>query len=260
MTALSIIRHWDAKYQDVEHKHSFENVFDIRETSIEKLKWQAKEFVSKLKPDSVITIWSSPIPRAIETANIFIEELKSKWIKIRKQKIFKNFEEVKWFRWEYLKTMTDWWELEFEWKKYQIDKSKTNPKGLNYTLFFRNSAWKDIDPEYLASLGNLWKTLFSIETFWVMSKRTIKWIERVAKLWKHPTNHILLFSHQCCTDFIVELLNDYKNWWVATWESITLENNGKMDLDVLNFPQEITKPENVKSIIANTKSKVKWIF
>lgn len=260
MTALSIIRHWDAKYHDVGHKTTFENVFDIREWSIEKLKWQAKEFVAWLKPDTVITIWSSPIPRAIETANIFIEELKAQKIKIRKQKIFKVFEEVKWFRWEYLKTMVDWWELEFEWIKYPIDKTKTNPKGLNYTLFFRNSEWKNINKEYLESLWWLWKTLFWIETFWVMSKRNIRWIERIAKIWKHPTNHVLVFSHQCCTDFIVELLNDYKNWGVATWESITLESNWKMDFDVLNFPQEITNSENTRNLIATTREKIDWIY
>jgi hypothetical protein len=99
-----------------------------------------------------VTIWSSPIPRAVETANIFTDELDQKDIMIRKQKLFPIFEEARGFRWEYLRGMVVGGDTKVNGTMLVLDKNITNPQGLSFGQFFRQSAWKIIPKEYLASL------------------------------------------------------------------------------------------------------------
>lgn len=105
MSKISFIRHGDARYENTAHEKDFNTVGDINPESIEKLRLQAQTFVHKLEKDERVTIWSSPIPRAIETANIFIDELHNNNIKIRKKKLFSVFEEARGFRWEYFRAL-----------------------------------------------------------------------------------------------------------------------------------------------------------
>ena len=252
MSKISLIRHWDAKYENTASHKSFDWATDIKEWSIEKLKNQATEFTKKLKKDEQITIWSSPIPRAIETANIFTDEIKKNWFNIRTRKIFEIFEEVKWFKWDYLQKMVDWWELIIDWVSYSIDKNKTNPKGLTYWQYFRNSSYKKIDPVYISSIWKAWEILSWIESYESMFKRIFREISRLTKL-KTSKNHILIFTHQCNTDFLVELLNDYKNWWIQTGEHITLSKTW-IDFDVIDFPQEQTN-WNATKIVENSRKR-----
>lgn len=48
-----------------------------------------------MRPKDTVTIWSSPIPRALETSKIFEDELVRQGKHIRKVKIFDVFEEVR---------------------------------------------------------------------------------------------------------------------------------------------------------------------
>jgi len=45
----------------------------------------------------------------------------------------------------------------------------------------------------------------------------------------------------------------------STWIIVELKPEATKHL-VEKFSQEITKPENTKSVIANTKAKIRWIF
>jgi broad specificity phosphatase PhoE len=92
---VSFIRHGDARYENISHDASFVTQGDLKSDSIEKLRVQAQAFADKIHSDDLVTIWSSPIPRSVETANIFTEELRQKAIAIRKRKLFAVFEEAK---------------------------------------------------------------------------------------------------------------------------------------------------------------------
>lgn len=254
MNKISLVRHWEAKYANTEHSNSFDSE-DIKEESLSKLKEQAKVFTSWINKNENVTIWSSPIPRALQTAKIFIDELESNWIKIRTKKIFKVFEEVRWFRWEYLKTMVDWWKILIWWEEYYVDKQITNPLWLNYSTYFRQSSHKDISDDNLKLLWKFWEIIKNIESYSSVLKRVFREFERLSK--KENIGHILIFTHQCNTDFIVELLNWYKNWGILPWESITLKQSN-WDYEVVAFPQD--SAETTWQIISKSKEKYKDIL
>lgn len=96
--------------------------------------------------------------------------------------------------------------------------------------------------------------LSGIETFSSLTKRIFRELERLSKTDIGHKNHVLIFTHQCNTDFLTELLNEYQKGGILTGENITLEQRD-MDFDIVDFPQEIANPENVNGIISGTKEK-----
>ncbi|EKD29692.1 MAG: hypothetical protein ACD_78C00316G0003 [uncultured bacterium (gcode 4)] len=252
---VSFIRHGDALYNNIGHEKDFLCLYgDLKPDAIEKLRLQARAFAEKIDSDELVTIWSSPIPRAIETANIFTDELDKKEISIRKRKLFAIFEEARGFRWEYLRGMVSGGETKIHNHTVILDKNMTNPKGLSFGRYFRESAWKEIPVDYLNSLWEKGEVLSGIETFSSLTKRIFREIERLAKIKTKGKQHVLIFTHQCNTDFLTELLNEYQHWGILTGENITLEHRN-MDFDIVDFPQEISNKENVKGVISGTKKK-----
>jgi hypothetical protein len=79
-------------------------------------------------------------------------------------------------------------------------------------------------------------------------------LERLSRLDIGHKNHVLIFTHQCNTDFLTELLNEYQKWGILTGENITLQSRG-MDFDIVDFPQEITNEGSTKWVLAWTKIK-----
>lgn len=67
-------------------------------------------------------------------------------------------------------------------------------------------------------------------------------------------HHILIFTHQCNTDFLMELVNEYRNGGVLTGENITLEKTG-VEFDIIDFPQK-NDETNVKNIIQSAQVKL----
>ena len=179
---ISLIRHGDARYDNITHDRNFATDGDIKKDSIEKLQGQAREFAEKISPDEIVTIWSSPIPRAVETANIFTDELDKKEISIRKRKLFAIFEEARGFRWEYLRGMVTGGDTKINRNTVMLDKNITNPNGLSFGQYFRQSAWKQIPSEYLDELGDSGKILSDIETFSSITKRIFRELERLSKV------------------------------------------------------------------------------
>lgn len=150
---VSFIRHGDAQYKNIAPAKDFLSLYgDLKPDAIEKLQGQARAFSEKIEPDEIVTIWSSPIPRAVETANVFTDELDKKEISIRKRKLFAIFEEARGFRWEYLRGMVTGGDTKVNGNIITLDKNITNPKGLSFSQYFRQSAWKQIPIEYINSL------------------------------------------------------------------------------------------------------------
>lgn len=125
---ISLIRHGDARYDNIAHEKGFDTVGDLKSDTIEKLRGQARAFADKITPDELVTVWSSPIPRAVETANIFTDELDKKEISIRKRKLFAIFEEARGFQWEYLRGMVIGGATKIHGEVVMLDKNITNPK------------------------------------------------------------------------------------------------------------------------------------
>lgn len=251
---ISFIRHWDARYDNVLHDKDFQTVGDLKIDAIEKLRSQAQIFADKLISSELVTIWSSPIPRAVETANIFTEELNKREVAIRKRKLFSIFEEARGFKWEYLRGMVMGGEVKVNSELLVLDKTITNPKWLSFGQYFRQSAWKLIPSDYISHLGKSGDVLSNIETFASITNRIFRELERLSKANIDKKNHILIFTHQCNTDFLTELLNEYQFWGIGTGENITLQHRD-LEFDIIDFPQNIVNIENTNGIISATKDK-----
>lgn len=66
-----------------------------------------------------------------------------------------------------------------------------------------------------------------------------------------------MFSHQCCSDFLLELVNDYRQGGVDPADAITLEFvNG--DFAITGLPEKF-EGKTISSVIADTKAYVRFI-
>jgi broad specificity phosphatase PhoE len=220
---LAIVRHWIAEYKNLEvnerwfyksdqFKKQFEFTKDLKPETLEWLSKQAQDFIAQnfeeLKSKSRIHFWTSPYWRTIETTNIFLKEFEDAWLNVEKICIFEKIWEVKNFLWEIFSALVDWKEVEIEWKKVCFDKTKTNPKNLNYSNYFFNSEWLNIDKEYLHWL-NVFDRINSIESYDSVTNRSKIAIDRILNL-SNKDNLVLFFSHQAFTDWLTVNQENYK--------------------------------------------------
>lgn len=255
MVKVSLIRHGDAKYANTQPHYDFEAPKDLREDGIAKLQAQAKAFADSIDPSDIVTVWSSPIPRSIETANVFKEALDARGIPVRKELIFDALEEVRSFKWEYLKNLVDGGEITIDGVAYPIDKSITNPKGLTYGQYFFESGWLQVPQDYVDQLGPCGKTIRAIEPYESVVGRITRTLDKLAKAQLGDKHHVLMFTHQCNTDFVIQHLNEYAKGGIATGTHVTLEKRAD-DFDVKMFPDYIGSAERVGGVLSATKDRM----
>jgi hypothetical protein len=150
---VSLIRHGKAEYNNITPTRDRETATDIIPSTLDELRFQAQNFVSRICPEDTVTIWSSPIPRAIETSRIFEEVLISQGKRMRKTALFDAFEEARGFKFAYLNVLVNGGFIEFADKKIEVDPCVTNPHSLTLGQYFRESAWSQIPHEALEKLG-----------------------------------------------------------------------------------------------------------
>jgi len=235
---LSIVRHWIAQYKNLEvsnrwvydkdtFSQEFEFLKDLKSETLEELKSYARNFIQEhldeLKSKKKIHFWTSPYGRTIETANIFLQEFSDVWIDIDKICIFEKIWEVKNFLWVIFDAIVNWKEVEIEWKKISFDKSITNPKNLNYSNYFFESAWLDIDQKYLKWL-EVFNRINSIESYESITSKSKQVVDRLLNMTDN-NKLVLIFSHQAFSDWLTLNQEQYKNWWQNPWEVYIVNQN-----------------------------------
>lgn len=251
---VSLIRHWVAEYKNIEPTRDREIATDILPTSLEELKTQAREFVKKIQPLDSVTIWSSPIPRALETSRVFEEVLNYSGKNIRKVAIFNAFEEARGFKFAYLNILVNGWYIEIDWKPIFVPVELTNQNGLSLSEYFRNSEWKNISSEAVDSLGDFWLIISQMESYDSIVNRVIR-VFRTLEKRQIGSHHLLIFTHQCCTDFVVEAVNSYEKGGINPGQSVTLQVE-ESGISIIDTP---FGRGNVSNLLALTKDRSKDI-
>lgn len=223
---VSLIRHGVATYKDTEKTRDRENAKDLDPVKIFSLQTQAAEFVNRLDPNDSVTIWSSPIPRSLETSRIFEEAIVGAGIPIRKIGIFDVFEEARGFKWEYLSGLVHGTPVMIDGVSVSVDKQITNPSGTSVSEYFRTSPWTQFTPETLEALGAFGPIVQAMEPYEAIVARVSRSLEKLKKISNKP-HHLLIFTHQCCTDFVIEAVNDYKNGGIQPGEAVSLMIRGE---------------------------------
>lgn len=78
---LTFFRHGEANYEYVEGEGKFDG--PLKEEGRKRVEDAAKEFAQSVEPENeIIVIWSSPFQRTLETADIIMQELEKRGIKI----------------------------------------------------------------------------------------------------------------------------------------------------------------------------------
>jgi hypothetical protein len=89
-----------------------------------------------------------------------------------------------------------------------VNPAFTNPKQLSVSEYFRNSEWKNLSQEAKVSLGAFAPIAENMEAYASIVSRMLRILERLKGIQEKP-HHLLMFTHQCCTDFLIEAVNDY---------------------------------------------------
>ncbi len=234
---LIIIRHWLAKYENLEtdkrwsfDKNQFLKEFkflkDLKEEGIEDLEKYIDSFIRKyvetLKTKN-IHLWVSPFWRTIETSYIFIKKLAEYNIENVKINLFSHLQEAKNFSWQIFDWLVEGKEININNKKIQFDKTITNPENLTHGEYFFKSYWKQIPQEYLKWI-DVFEKVLSIENYENITQRSKKAIHRVLSL-NNEDNLVIMFSHQCFSDHIIKKQENYKNWWQKVWEILIINKD-----------------------------------
>lgn len=179
---FSTVRHGPAAYGNTAHSKSFD-AKDLKPVDIPEVERKAREFAETIDLNETVTIWSSPIPRSLETAAIFENALLERGIKIRTKKVFRDLEEARNFRWTDFAALVNGGNFtDAQRVEHAIDKNITNPEGLTTGQYFRLSGWTKIPDEYKASFPAEVRTKFEIEPYKKIVERNLKFVERLAIL------------------------------------------------------------------------------
>lgn len=223
---FSTVRHGPAKYENVAHSGDFSSK-DLKESDIPEVERKARAFADTVGADETVTVWSSPIPRSLETAAIFETALSERGIRIRKKKVFKDLEEARNFRWtDFAALVNGGTFTNAQGVKHVVDAAVTNPEKLTTGTYFRTSAWTKIPQWYRQQFPEDLRKKFDIEPYEKIVSRNLKFLQRLSFLAEKGGGHqqrVAVFTHQCCSDFLLELVNDYLQGGVDPADAITLD-------------------------------------
>lgn len=223
---VSLIRHGVATYKDTEKTRDRDNAKDLDPLKIFSLQTQAAEFVNRLDPNDSVTIWSSPIPRSLETSKVFEEAIVGAGISIRKIGIFDVFEEARGFKWEYLSGLVHGTPVMIDGVSVPVDQQITNPESTSVSEYFQTSPWSKFTPETLEALGTFGPIVQAMEPYETIVNRISRSLKKLKKI-SNKQHHLLIFTHQCCTDFVIEAVNDYKHGGIQPGEAVSLMIQGE---------------------------------
>jgi broad specificity phosphatase PhoE len=209
-TNIDIMRH--GTYYDGEKGELPDDSKRLNEKGAQEVRQSAEKLAEIIGPDEEIAIWSSPMPRAIHTAEIIKETLTGKEKKFHKQdrfpdpkiSVFEELTEIKNYSPNIFNPLVKGGELEFAGKRFYIDKNKTNPKNLSTLQYLIQEEASKIDPEtkkqwpqeYIASID-------AIENYADATQRIMKILSRLKTL-GDKSYRIILVTHKGLTSFIVK--------------------------------------------------------
>jgi broad specificity phosphatase PhoE len=208
-----------------------EEIAEGKEKAIAIVRASAEEIAEDINPDEEVAIWSSPTGRTLETARIISEVLQKKGIQLRKKgtasehgiKVFERLGEVENFSWLLFEPLMNGGEMEFQGKKFSIDKSLTNPKGMGYPDYFTTDAIKDIPDEVKQQWPKEYvDQIESFESFADVSERMASTLRKLKNL---NDNHyrVILVSHDAMTGAMVKTFTSDQLGGINPGQFLTIE-------------------------------------
>jgi broad specificity phosphatase PhoE len=129
---INLFRHGQAKYQQLDVP--YEEANDLTDEGIAIVAVNAKNLAELVKNEQIRLV-SSPMGRAKHTARIIANEI-SKYGKNPNCEIIDDLIEVRNFEWRLFCPLMIGGNVEYEGEKFDVDKSLTNPTGLEYPGFY----------------------------------------------------------------------------------------------------------------------------
>lgn len=234
---LVVFRHWDTEYNYPNPRsQTLEEAFDLTPQWIDYVKEQVAWLLTSVNPEDKIVIWSSSMPRAMHTAKVIREVIKSskkwKWLRLRIS-TFNNFQDI--INFEPYKQLfirlSEWWTYIENWVEYYFDKKITNPNNISVWDYFFRDAIYQIDLKWADYPNSLFSYIKTVESNKSILRRLIKFLKRIKKV--KPNNYkLILVSHW---SYIFPLHRLLENWtplsngetlWKGDYIEIKWDENG----------------------------------
>jgi broad specificity phosphatase PhoE len=233
---VNIVRHGPSTYRQPEWTDvaSADDIAEGKEKAIAIVRATAEKLAEDISPDEEVAIWSSPTGRTLETARIISEVLEEKGIQIRKKgtasehgiKVFERIGEVENFSWSLFEPLMNGGEFEFQGKKFNIDKSKTNPTGMGYPDYFTTDAIKDIPDEVKQQWPKEYvDQIEKFESFADVSERMVGTLRKLKNL-KDKHYRVILVSHDALTGAMVKTFTSDELGGINPGQFLGIERRG----------------------------------
>jgi broad specificity phosphatase PhoE len=177
----------------------------------------AEKIAATIEPGEEVAIWSSPTGRTLETARIISEVLEEKsrergFIVRRKGvageygiKIFAKLGEIEDFAHDLFLPLVAGGKVDFEGKRFIVDKAQTNPDGLDADTYYASGAFDKIPDEakkawpkgYAEAIGK-------IEKFASANGRLIEVLRRLRDTTVRKNYRVIIVTHRGPSASIVE--------------------------------------------------------
>jgi len=214
-TSIDIVRH--GTYYDGEKGELPDDSKRLNEKGIREVQLSAEKLAELIGPDEEVAIWSSPMPRAMHTAEIIKETLLGKEKKFHNPdrfpepriSIFKELTEIKNYSPHLFYPLVKGGWVNYSGKKFYVDNNLTNPQNLSTLQYIIEKQAEKISPEikkewpdeYLEKISN-------IESYSDVTKRLARLMSRLETL-KDKSYRIILVTHKGLTSFLArDVLGD----------------------------------------------------
>lgn len=207
---ITLFRHGTARYE--QGKVAISEANDLTDEGRNLVREQAERLADEIGQDEEITIWSSPMGRALETAIIVADVLRDKGFEIRLKKsadstkvppsaenairVFEALEEVRGLDIELFSALVDGKSYKFEdGTGIAFDKNKTNPDNLSFQDYYYQGGYKKYLQSGESIPAEVQTSLNSLEEEADIHYRFDRNVDRVSKTQSDKKQRVIIVTH-----------------------------------------------------------------
>ena len=224
-------RHGKALYQ--QGIVTFEEANDLDPLEIPILEENARFIAKSIHPSETVLLCSSQFGRALHSAKVLVSVFEKQGIRIEtfnnpcSVRIIPSLGEVSNFSWNLFCPLVDGGDVNFEGETFHIEKSWTNPEGLDGARYFNTNAISRIPGWVRSRLPYEYvKRIDSFETFAEVTSRFVSLMRAFMLTSKGKRMRIIATSHEALAVFAVIAFTNGKQQTLDLSSFVTFEKKG----------------------------------
>jgi broad specificity phosphatase PhoE len=204
-----------------------------RTRAIEEVRTSAETLGGTLDKSVPVFILSSPVGRTLHTAKIISEVLSEKGFTVNPIKTEKILGEVENFSWTLFEPLMNGGIVTYHdqgEKKFEVNKSETNPRNLGYPDYFMDDSAHQIPPHVKETWPEVYRGM--VDGFEKFHDVTHRFLSKIQSLGNQEEGNFILVTHDCATMHLADSFTDGRQKGLVPGTFIHIERGNDSHLYV----------------------------